>query len=107
MWAAYLAFERESIYRVLAYQKAAREFGQLTDSVALATLERRLTQLRGVGPAIEAKVREYVETGLISQLEKLHSSYPEGVLDVADWTEPDPRQPGGFGTSYGLTASWP
>jgi len=89
--AAYLAFEGQSIYRVLAHQKAAREFGQLTDSVALATLEGRLTQLPGVGPAIEAKVREYVETGRISQLEKLPSSYPEGVLEVAELNGAGPK----------------
>lgn len=80
--AGYLALEGESIYRVIAYEKAATLFADHPLSIAEMAGKGELRELPGVGEAIEAKVLEYVATGEIAFLERLRERYPEGLLDV-------------------------
>lgn len=54
--ADYLALDGESLYRILAYEKAAVLFGEHPVSVAEMALRGELRGLAGVGEAIEAKV---------------------------------------------------
>lgn len=76
----YLAFEGESIYRILAYRRAAEEFQEHPTSVAELALRGELRTLPGVGETIEKKVLEYLTTGRIAALDKLRAAYPETLL---------------------------
>ncbi|MCX8032394.1 MAG: DNA polymerase/3'-5' exonuclease PolX [Thermoleophilia bacterium] len=80
--ADYLALDGESLYRILAYEKAAELFRDHPVSVAELALRGQLRELPGVGQAIEAKVLEYINKGEISALEELRARYPEGLLEV-------------------------
>jgi|LSQX01.1.fsa_nt_gb DNA polymerase (family 10) len=80
--ADYLSLDGESPYRILAYKKAAALFATHPVSIADRASRGKLRELAGVGPAIEAKVLEYMETGEIAFLEKLRERYPEGLLQV-------------------------
>ena len=80
--ADYLALDGESLYRILAYEKAAELFRDYPLSVAEMALRGQLRELPGVGQAIEAKVLEYINNGEISALEELKARYPEGLLEV-------------------------
>ena len=51
--ADYLAFEGDSVYRVLAYRRAAAAFQEHPTSVAELALRGHLRTLPGVGEAIE------------------------------------------------------
>jgi DNA polymerase (family X) len=78
--ADYLAFEGESVYRVLAYRKAAEQFQEHPTSVAELALRGGLRTLPGVGETIEKKVLEYLTSGRMRALERLRTAYPETLL---------------------------
>jgi DNA polymerase (family 10) len=78
--ADYLAFEGETIYRILAYRKAAEAFQEHPTSVAELALQGDLRTLPGVGEAIEKKVLELLTTGRIAVLEHFRSAYPQSLL---------------------------
>jgi DNA polymerase (family 10) len=80
--ADYLALDGESLYRILAYEKAAALFAEHPVSVAEMAQRGELRALPGVGQAIEAKVLEYLSTGAVVFLEGLRTRYPEGLLTV-------------------------
>jgi DNA polymerase/3'-5' exonuclease PolX len=52
----YLALEGESLYGILAHQKAAAVFREHPMSVAALARAGELRRLAGVGPAVEGKV---------------------------------------------------
>jgi len=80
--ADYLALDGESLYRILAYEKAAALFQDYPRSIAEMAIRGELRELPGVGQTIEAKVLEYVTKGEIAALEELRQRYPEGLLEV-------------------------
>ena len=80
--ADYLALDGATIYRVLAYEKAAVIFREHPTSVAELAVRGELQTLPGVGEAIETKVLEYLSTGGIAFLSELGAKYPEGVLEL-------------------------
>jgi len=80
--ADYLSLDGASVYRTLAYEKAAESFREHPTSVAELALRGELRTLPGVGQAVESKVAEYLEGGTITMLEQLRATYPEGVLDL-------------------------
>lgn len=80
--ADYLSLDGASVYRTLAYEKAAETFREHPTSVAELALRGELRMLPGVGRAVESKVAEYLDSGAIAMLEQLRATYPEGVLDL-------------------------
>lgn len=68
-------------FRARAYHNAVRAIeGESRDLTALSQSE--LTGIQGVGKAIAAKIREYVETGTITKLEQLRERYPPGYVQL-------------------------
>ncbi|MHB8869771.1 MAG: DNA polymerase/3'-5' exonuclease PolX [Thermoleophilia bacterium] len=82
MLADYLSLDGASVYRTLAYQRAADTFRDYSTSVARLATEGRLRDLPAVGAAIEAKVLELVETGTLRALEELRAKFPETLLEL-------------------------
>lgn len=80
--ADYLALDGATVYRTLAYQRAADTFRDNPTSVVRLAAEGRLRDLPGVGEAIEARVRELVDTGTMRILEELRAKFPETVLEL-------------------------
>jgi DNA polymerase (family 10) len=79
-FAAVLDLSGASYYSVRAYRRAAELLRATPASVADLVLSGRITELRGIGPAIEARLRELVETGRIAELDELeHAIKPELV----------------------------
>src|SRR5439155_5460807 len=58
-------------YTVRAYRRAAELVRGTTAPVAELVRQRRVRELRGIGPGIERRLRELVETGQIAELEEL------------------------------------
>src|ERR671910_2906268 len=68
----------ETGFRVRAYDRGARALsGHGADLSALS--ERELAAIPGVGKAIAAKVREYLDTGRVAKLEELRAEVPPGL----------------------------
>ncbi len=72
----------ESVYRKLAYERAADSFRIQPVSVAELVHRGELRQLPGVGEAIAAKAEEYLTTGHIHLLEELRREFPHGLVEL-------------------------
>src|SRR5437773_2574168 len=55
----------EDTFRILSYQRAARQLESLTENVEDRVREGRVDQIPGIGPALGEKITEYVTTGRI------------------------------------------
>src|SRR5215207_9828742 len=73
-----LVLTGETGFRVRAYDRGARALSGY--GADLSTLsERELAAIPGVGKAIAAKVREYLDTGKVAKLEELRAEVPPGL----------------------------
>src|ERR671910_1950679 len=73
-----LTLTGETGFRVRAYDRGARALsGHGADLSSLS--ERELAAIPGVGKAIAAKVREYLDTGKVAKLEELRAEVPAGL----------------------------
>jgi DNA polymerase (family X) len=73
-----LLLQGETGFRVRAYDRGARALsGHGADLTKLS--ERELAAIPGVGKAIAAKVREYLDTGRVAKLEELRAEVPPGL----------------------------
>jgi DNA polymerase (family 10) len=73
-----LELKGETGFRVRAYDRGARALsGHGADLAKLS--ERELAAIPGVGKAIAAKVREYLDTGRVAKLEELRAEVPPGL----------------------------
>jgi DNA polymerase (family 10) len=70
-------------FRIRAYRNAARTLAELPqDARALLAKGDDLTRLPGIGEDLAAKVREIVETGHASLLERLRRELPPAVTEL-------------------------
>src|SRR5207244_8811216 len=70
-FASLLGLSGASYYSVRAYRRAAELIRATPVSVAELVRSGRVRELRGIGPGIEARLRELVETGRIAELDEL------------------------------------
>src|SRR5215212_7425226 len=79
-----LEVKGELPFKINAYRKAAREIDDLQEDVARVHSEGRLREIPGVGPALEQKISEYLETGQLRYLEKLRAEFPAGLVTLLE-----------------------
>ena len=77
-----LALQDEKPYRYMAYRAASKAFRSLGESVAQRSEAGTLLELEGVGPAIEEKVRQLLETGTFPALDKARAAVPDALLEL-------------------------
>ena len=70
-FAALLELGAANPYTARAYRRAAETIRSTPADVAELVRSGRARELRGIGPGIEARLRELVETGAIAELAKL------------------------------------
>jgi DNA polymerase (family X) len=73
-FAALLDLNGASFYTSRAYRRAAELIRDTPAPVAELVREGRVRELRGIGPGIEARLRELVETGELAELRELEES---------------------------------
>ena len=73
-----------------AYRRAAALVRDTKAPVAELVRQGRVRELRGIGPSIEARLRELVETGEIAEIEQLERELPPELI--------------GFGRFLGLSS---
>ena len=69
-------------YTVRAYRRAAETVRGLAVPVAELVRTGRARELRGIGPSIEARLRELLETGDIAQLAELERELAPGLVGL-------------------------
>src|SRR4051794_33668479 len=67
-------------YTVRAYRRAAEMIRAAAAPVAELVGSGRARELRGIGPGIEARLRELVETGEIAELAELERELAPGLV---------------------------
>src|SRR5438270_2729751 len=83
-----LQLKGENAFKIRAYDMAADAFeGPPGDPAAPGRLHERvqngtLSEISGVGKAIDQKVTELVKTGSLKYLEELRREFPHGALDL-------------------------
>jgi DNA polymerase (family 10) len=93
-----LQLKGENAFKVRAYDLAADAFETLPpDPAAKGGLyelvkQGRLSELSGVGKAIDQKVTELVQNGKLEYLENLRKEWPRGVLDLVQIPGLGPRK---------------
>ena len=81
--AVLLEMKGDSIFKIRAYQRAARTIGQLPFPVEQAVRDGMdLKSVPGIGDAISSKIQELVATGKIGTYERLKGELPDGVLTL-------------------------
>lgn len=82
--AGLLELKKENIFKIRAYQKAARSIEELPVAVETLVAEDRLKEVPGVGEAINKKITEMVTTGKLDYYERLRAEFPEGIQRSTD-----------------------
>ena len=80
-----LEMKGDSVFKVRAYQRAARTISYLTFPLAQAVEDGTdLKKIPGIGKAISDKIHELLKTGRVSTYEKLVAELPDGILTLMD-----------------------
>ena len=77
-----LEVKGENRFKARAYERAARALETLADDLDLLVLNRRLTEIPGVGSALAGVIDELYRTGNSSLLEQLRGELPPGVIEL-------------------------
>jgi DNA polymerase (family 10) len=72
-----LKLKKDNIFKIRAYEKAARSILELQEPVAKLAAENRLKEIPGAGEAITKKITELVTTGKLAFYDKLKAEFPE------------------------------
>ena len=77
-----LEIKGEQGFRVNAYRSAARRIEGLREPIEVVHAEKRLRKIQGVGPALEQKIGEFLDTGRLGYIEKLREELPSGIVQL-------------------------
>ena len=88
-----LSTQKENLYKVKAYRRAAAKIRVLSESLdELVREDADLTQFSGIGEAIASAIREIVLTGKLRKLETLRGQVAPEVAKLADYPRLDPKR---------------
>ncbi len=79
---ALLDLKGENPFRVRAYYNAARMLDGLQEDLGKLVAEQRLTEIKGIGKDLAAKITELYTTGKLQAYDDLKASLPAGLLDM-------------------------
>lgn len=74
-----LEFKGENFFKIKAYQKAARHIEELEEDINVLRKKDELGNIPGVGEAIEAKIKEMLDTGTFKAFEEVRHEIPEEI----------------------------
>lgn len=77
-----LEFKGENVFKVKAYQKAAKHIEELEEDINVLRKKDELSSIAGVGEAIEAKIKEMLDTGTFKAFEEVRHEIPEEIDEI-------------------------
>jgi len=99
-----LEMKGDTIFKIRAYQRAARTIENLSSPLAQAVEEGEdLTKIPGVGKAISEKIAEFIETGEVAAYQRLLGELPPGVLDIKNIPGIGPKTAVAIGRELGIS----
>lgn len=88
-----LSTNKENLYKVKAYRRAAATVRSLSESLdELVREDADLTTFSGIGDAIASAIREIVLTGTLRKLDTLRRDATPEVATLADYPRLDPKR---------------
>jgi DNA polymerase (family 10) len=100
--AALLDLAGASYYSVRAYRRAAELVRTTPAPVAELVRSGRVRELRGIGPAIEARLRELVETGRLAEIDELEGEVQPELVGVGRLAGLGPQRMVDIGKALGI-----
>ena len=101
---ALLEMNGDTIFKIRAYQRAARTIEQLPSPLAQAVENGEdLTKIPGVGKAISGKIAEFIATGQVAANQKLLHELPPGVLELKEIPGIGPKTAMAIGQELGIS----
>lgn len=79
-----LEIKGEQPFKVNAYRVAARNVARTPQRLDDLFVQGKLREIRGVGPALEAKIVEYLSTGRLEYYERLKHEFPAGLVSLLE-----------------------
>ncbi|HEV3409068.1 MAG TPA: helix-hairpin-helix domain-containing protein, partial [Chthoniobacterales bacterium] len=80
--ATLLELKEENVFKIRAYQNAARSIETWGGTVGDLRDDETLAKIPGIGKAIAGVIKDLVETGKSQVLEDLRAQFPSGILDL-------------------------
>jgi DNA polymerase (family 10) len=77
-----LEIKGENFFKIRAYREAVRQIDNLTTEVETLIRDGRLTDVPGIGEAIEKKIVEYVTVGRLEFLTRLETEVPPALIQL-------------------------
>jgi DNA polymerase (family 10) len=87
-----LELKGENVFKIRAYQNAARTLETYTGDLATAAAENRLGDIAGIGKAIADKITELIATGQLAYYETLKAEFPPGVFEMFELQGVGPKK---------------
>ena len=104
-FAGLLDLSGASFYTSRAYRRAAQLVRTTEAPIAQLVAEGRVRELRGIGPGIEARLKELVETGKIAELEELESSVSPELVGLGRFLGLGPKRAVEIGQALGVRSA--
>jgi DNA polymerase (family X) len=101
-FASLLDLAGASYYTARAYRRAAELIRETKAPIAELVREGRVRELRGIGPGIEARLRELVETGRIAELDELESEVSPELVGLGRFIGLGPKRAVEIGRALGV-----
>lgn len=77
-----LEIKGENVFRIRAYERAARNIETIPEDIELLVKENRVKDIPGIGDDLEGKIKEIVSTGKLAYLDELKKDIPQGIIDM-------------------------
>ncbi|MBC8274489.1 MAG: DNA polymerase/3'-5' exonuclease PolX [Chloroflexi bacterium] len=98
-----LELKGENVFKIRAYQRAARTFEHLPKEIEVMLEEGEdLQSIPGVGEAIAKKTIELVNTGKLRVYEELKAEFPEGITTLLEIPGIGPKTSNRLSTELGI-----
>jgi len=100
--ASLLDLKGASYYSVRAYRRAAELVRATPAPVSELVRQGRVRELRGIGPSIEAKLRELVETGRLTEIDELQDEVRPELVGLGRLVGLSPQRMVDLGRALGI-----
>src|SRR5438045_5227294 len=101
-FASLLELVEANPYTTRAYRRAAETIRDAAFPIAELVRSGRVRELRGIGPGIEARLRELVETGTIAEVEELERAVSPELVGLGRYLGLGPKRVLEIGQALGV-----
>ena len=78
----FLELKGENPFKIRAYLNAARVLENIQEDISSLIEKEKLTEIKGIGTALEEKITELMVTGKLKYYDDLKNSIPHGLIEM-------------------------